>query len=203
MTKTYNTVELIAILEQERQACLAGRRYHLTATPYTGNPVIDRFLKPEAMQKFSAYQNFKAAIHTYQREHQVSGIIWREITLQGETLRHPIIDDQLIALPSDLKILKAAKSDVLKFWQNVTQGMDLYLSVNQGRDHYLIHPESVDSIAERTEWATLLKWEKSDFLELLLQLGWGQPEDAAYRRGWPISGSEYIHGVKPGKHPIC
>lgn len=203
MTKIYSTEELIKILEEERQACLAGRRYHLTATPYTGNPVIDRFLKPEAMQKFTAYQNFKAAVHEYQREYQVSGIVWREITLQGKTLRHPVIDDQLIALPTDLEILKAAKPEILGFWQQGTEGMDLYLSFNQGRDHRLIEAEDVESIAAKTEWAILFKWEKSDFLEVLLQLGWGQPAEAAYRQGWPISGSEYIHGVKPGRRPIC
>ena len=30
-----------------------------------------------------------------------------------------------------------------------------------------------------------------------------QPQEAAYRRGWPDSGSEYIHAVNPGNRPIC
>ena len=81
--------------------------------------------------------------------------------------------------------------------------MDLYLSVNSGKDYRRIATEDVGAIVQRTEWASLWKWEKLDFLEILLQLGWGKPEEAYYKRGWPMSGSEYIHAVKPGQQPIC
>ena len=175
----------------------------MTETPATGNPVIDRFLKSEGVQKFTAYQNFKAAVHEYQREHQVSGIVWREIAVKGNTLRYPAVDDELIALPIDLITLKAAKISMLEFWQQVTAGMDLYLSINSGKDFRSIEPVDVEAIAQRTEWASLSNWEKLDFLEILLQLGWGKPEEACYKRGWPTSGSEYIHAVKPGQRPIC
>ncbi|CBN56702.1 MULTISPECIES: hypothetical protein [Kamptonema] len=203
MSKVYSTAELIKILEAERQACLQGQRLKLAATPSTGNPVIDRFLKSDGVQKFTAYQDFKAAVHRYQEEHQVSGIVWREITLHGDTLCYPAVDDQLIALPIDLKVLKQAKASILEFWQRVTVEMDLYLSINSGKDYREIGAEDVDAIVQRTEWAAIWKWEKLDFLEMLLQLGWGKPEEAYYKRGWPISGSEYIHAVKPGQRPIC
>ena len=51
MSKVYSTNELIDILATERQACLLGQRLNLAATPHTGNPVVDQFLKPEAFQK--------------------------------------------------------------------------------------------------------------------------------------------------------
>ena len=203
MSKVYSTAELVKILEEERQACLQGRRLNLTAQPSTGNPVIDGFLTSDGVQKFTAYQNFKAAVHEYQREHQVSGLVWREITVKSYTLRYPAAEDQLIALPIDLITLKAAKASMLEFWQLVTEGMDLYLSVNSGKDFRAIEPTDLEAIDRRTEWASLWKWEKLDFLEILLQLGWGQPEEACYKRGWPASGSEYIHAVKPGQKPIC
>lgn len=44
--------------------------------------------------------------------------------------------------------------------------------------------------------------ENSSFLEMILQLGWGKPEEAYYKRGRPGSGSEYIHAVNPGNRPI-
>ena len=134
MSKIYSTEELIQILNQEREACLKGERLNLKATPAVGNPVIDCFLKPEGIQKFTAYQNFKATIHQYQQEHQVSGIIWREIAVQGKILYFPIVDEQLIALPRDFEQLKAAKIKLLEFWGDVTAGMDLYLSLNSGKD---------------------------------------------------------------------
>lgn len=203
MSKIYSTEELIHILNEEREACLNGKRLNLKATPAVGNPVIDCFLKPEGIQKFTAYQNFKATIHDYQRQNLVSGIVWRKITVQGKTLQFPFVHEQLIALPYDFEQLKAAKIKLLEFWDNVTTGMDLYLSINSGKDYRRICVAEVDAIVQRTEWACIWKWEKSSFLEMLLQLGWGQPSEAGDRRGWPQSGSENIHAVKPGQRPIC
>ncbi|AFY84550.1 hypothetical protein [Oscillatoria acuminata] len=203
MAKVYSTQELIEILEQERRACLRGERLNLSATPAIGLPVVDQFLKPEGLQKFTAYQDFKAAVHDYQRSHQVSGLIYHEITLKGKTLSYPQLHDQLIALPEDLETLKAEKPALLSFWLEVTEGMDLYLRVNNGLNDRQISKADVEAIALKTEWATLFKWEKSDFLEILLQLGWGKPEEASYRRSWPESGTEDIHAVNPGNRPIC
>lgn len=202
MTKIYTTEELIKILADERQACLTGQRLNLTAKA-SGNPLIDKFIKSDGVQKFTAYQDFKATIHRYQSEHQVSGIVWRQIALKGKTLQIPEVDAELIALSSDIEILKAAKRSIVAFWHEVTAGMDLYLSVNNGKDFRAIAPADVGRISYKTEWAGLSKFEKSDFLEMILQLGWGKPEEAVYKRGWPTSGSEYIHAVNPGHRPIC
>ena len=201
MSEVYSTEELIKILADERRACMNGQRLNLAASA-SGNPLIDRFLKPDGIQKFSAYRDFKAAVHRYQQQHQVSGIIWRQLTLKGQTLRYPVVDEQLMALKSDLEILKAAKDSILAFWGNVTLGMDLYLSITTGKEFRRIMPDDVGAIAYRTEWANLFQHGNSTFLEVILQLGWGKPEEASYKQGWPTSGSEYIHAVNPGKRPI-
>ncbi|MFQ4142872.1 hypothetical protein [Chlorogloeopsis sp. ULAP02] len=201
MSKVYTTEELIKILSVERQACLKGDRLKLEIK-VSGNPVIDQFIRTDGLQKFTAYQDFKAAIHDYQRKYQVSGIVWREVTVKGKTLRYPEVDSQLIALSDDLDILKAAKNSVLEFWDTVTVEMDLYLSVNHGKQYQQIIKVDVDRIAHRTEWASLCSFEKSHFLEIVLQMGWGQPEEACYKRGFPASGSEFIHAVNPGNSPI-
>jgi hypothetical protein len=202
MSEVYSTEELIQILAVERRACMNGQRLNLAASA-SGNPLIDRFLKPDGIQKFSAYRDFKAAVHRYQRQHQVSGIVWRKLSLNGKMLRYPTIDDQLVAIESDLEILQSAKASILIFWQEATQGMDLYLSINMGREFRPIRSAEVEAIAVRTEWASLSQHGNSTFLEVILQLGWGKPEEASYKRGWPTSGSEYIHAVNPGKRPIC
>lgn len=202
MSEVYSTEELIKILADERRACINGERLNLAASA-SGNPLIDQFLKPDGIQKFSAYRDFKAAVHRYQWQHQVSGIVWRQLTLAGKTLRYPAVDEDLVALPSDLEILKQAKASILAFWWQVTPSMDLYLSINSGKDYRQIMPEDVGAIAYRTEWASLSAYGNSNFLEIILQLGWGKPEEASYKRGWPTSGSEYIHAVNPDKRPIC
>ncbi|WP_016952301.1 hypothetical protein [Anabaena sp. PCC 7108] len=201
MSKVYTTQELIQILADERQACLKGERLKLEVTA-SGNPVLDQFITSEGLQKFTAYQDFKASIHEYQRENGVSGIVWKDLIVKGKILHYPEVDAQLIALESDLEILKTAKNSILEFWNAVTSEMELYLSVSNGKLHEKITTLDVDRIAKRTEWASLLKWENTNFLEVILQLGWGQPEEAAYKRGRPHSGSEFIHAVNPGNYPI-
>ncbi|MBD2345255.1 hypothetical protein [Anabaena subtropica] len=201
MSKVYTTEELIQILAAERQACLKGERLKLEVT-VSGNPLIDQFIQTDGLQKFTAYQDFKNAIHDHQREYQISGIIWKEVSVKGKTLRYPEVDTQLIALSSDLAILQAAKDSILEFWYEVSAGMDLYLSFNNSKQHQLISIADVARIVQRTEWASLCKWENSNFLEIVLQLGWGKPEEASYKRGRPQSGSEFIHAVNPGNHPI-
>ena len=201
MSKVYTTEELIQILTDERQACLTGKRLKLDVK-ISGNPVIDQFIKTEGLQKFTAYQDFKAAIHEYQREHQVSGIVWREVNVKGESLRFPEVDGQLIALPNDLILLKSTKNSILEFWYKVTVNMDLYLSISNGKQYQPINIEDIKRVEQRTQWASLWKWEKSNFLEIILQLGWGKPEEACYKRGFPESGSEFIHAVNPGNQPI-
>ncbi|WGV25322.1 hypothetical protein [Halotia branconii] len=201
MSKVYTTEELIQILAAERQACLKGKRLKLEIT-VSGNPVIDQFLQTDGLQQFTAYQDFKAAIHDYQKDNQVSGIVWREVSVKGKNLRYPEVDSELIALTSDLEILKTAKNSILEFWYKVTKNMDLYLSFNNNKQYQQIVKPDVERIVQRTEWASLWKWENANFLEIILQLGWGQPEEAFYKRGRPRSGSEYIHAVNPGNRPI-
>lgn len=202
MSNFYSTDELLQILARERQACLTGKRLKLT-TKVSGDPAIDMFLKADGLQKFTAYQDFKAAVHHYQRQHGISGLVWRQIAVKDKTFRYPAVDDQLIAIPSDIETLKAAKTSMLVFWHEVTVGMDLYLSINNGRDFRQMISADVGRISDRTEWVNLYKWEKANFLEIVLQLGWGKPEEASYKRGWPNSGSEYVHAVNPGNKPIC
>jgi hypothetical protein len=202
MSRVYSTEELIKILAEERRACINGQRLNLTASA-SGNPLIDRFLKPEGFQKFSAYRDFKASVHRYQRQNQVSGIVWRIISLKGMTLRYPSVDEQLVSVASDLEIIKAAKSSILDFWRCITLEMDLYLSINTGKDYRQITGDDVEAIAQKTEWANLVQYGNANFLEIILQLGWGKPEEASYKRGLPTSGSEYIHAVNIGKYPIC
>lgn len=202
MSKIYNTEELIAILAQERQACINGQRLNLAATPSGINPLLDRFVNADGIQRFTAYNDFRATIHRYQQEHQVSGIVWQPLTIRGKTLCYPKLHDQLIGLPSDLATLQAAKAEIVQFWEEVSEGMDFYLSMNGGKMHCAIARADIDRILERSEWASLTQQGKGEALEIILQLGWGKPEEAVYRRGFPESGSDYIHAVQPGRMPI-
>ena len=81
--------------------------------------------------------------------------------------------------------------------------MDLYLALNQGRDHTPITTADVQHLYRQKQWATIRKHERDTFLEAVLELGWGDPAAAKDKRGWPNSGQDYIHAVRPGHRPIA
>lgn len=204
MNQPYKTEDLIKILQSERQACLRGDRLHLTRESMSsGHPVLDQFLKTDGLQKYTAYQGFKSAVHHYQREHSISGLVQQRVEINGECLEFPASHYQLLALPQDLQRMREAVPALITFWQRLTAEMDVYLAVNRGKDFVPLAPGELDRIVNRTEWATVRAWQRHDFLEILLQLGWGQPADADHWRAWPTSGSEYVHAVRPGCRPIC
>jgi len=202
MSKIYTTQDLIRILAEERKACMNGQRFNLKASPTGFSPALDFFLKTDGIQKFTAYNDFKATIHAYQREQQVSGLIWQTLMIQGKSLKFLQLHDQLIALPADLALLCSTRDTIYAFWREVTGGMDLYLALHGGKMHEPIAIADVDCIYQRTEWASLAVQGGGPTLEVILQLGWGQPDKALYRRGFPESGSEFIHALYPGKTPL-
>jgi hypothetical protein len=208
MERIYSTADLQEILAAERHACISGQRLDLAAQPL-GHPMLDRLIEPTGIQKFTAYENFRQAVHQYQRDHQVSGLVWTEITIavadnDGAAIgcRFPCIDPELISLPTDLIQLQAAKASVIEFWQSVTVMMGLFLRVERGPAFAPIVAAAMGQRFDRAEWATITSHGRDRNLELILQLGWGQPELAAYDRGFPDHGSEFIHAVYPGREPI-
>ncbi|NJM48023.1 MAG: hypothetical protein HC860_19160 [Alkalinema sp. RU_4_3] len=200
--QVYSTVELIEILAQERRNCMAGRRLDLAATPSGINPLLDRFIESVGIQKFTAYENFRTTIHQYQHEHQVSGLVGTQIQVGEEILQFPRLHEQLVSLQSDRRRLRAAKAQVVAFWRDCLGDMALFLSVQQGKVFETLDLAGAERIIHRSEWAVIEVQGRDRNLEIILQLGWGKPEEALYRRGFPESGSEFIHAVFPGKHPI-
>ncbi|OUC15915.1 MAG: hypothetical protein B0A82_04360 [Alkalinema sp. CACIAM 70d] len=202
MSKIYSTQELIEVLAAEQRACMNGERLHLAALSAGLSPLLDQFVEPVGLQKFTAYDNFRRTIHEYQREHQVSGLIWQTVYLRDFELSLPLLHEQLISLGSDRRTLKSNKNKVIRFWQQVTQGMELFLSLQGGKCFKPATLTDVEHIVDRTEWAVLTHHGREERLEIILQLGWGKPEEATYRRGFPESGSEFIHAVFPGYEPL-
>jgi hypothetical protein len=74
--------------------------------------------------------------------------------------------------------------------------------VQQGKVFEALDLAGAERIISRSQWAVIEVQGRDDSLEIILQLGWGKPEEALYRRGFPESGSEFIHAVFPGHNPI-
>ncbi|ACK66548.1 conserved hypothetical protein [Rippkaea orientalis PCC 8801] len=185
---TYTTQQLIEILDTELRATCKGERILLPSSDRIPNPAIAKALDWQKVSKVFAYQDFRQQVHDYQRQYNVSGIIWRVCRYQGRSLRYPELHNQLVAVPGDKEILMAAKESVLKFWWEMTQGMNFWLSAHRRR------PISSDSIAE---FAQDVEWAEIDAArtELYLGLCWGNPQEYQYQWAKPDSGCHRIIGA--------
>lgn len=189
---TYTTEQLLQILEEELKATWTGKRVLLSSEERLSNPVVAKALGSDKLSKVFAYQDFRQQIHDYQREHSVSGIIWRTCTFGGDTLHYPELHNQLVAIPGDKEILMQAKTAVLEFWQKLTQNLQLWLVT---KDYIKITPEYFQRLVEQTEWAEV----DATLDALYLSLCWGKPEECRYQWARQASGCERVAAaeVKP------
>ncbi len=182
----YNTQDLIRILDQELQATWRGDRLLLSSEKRVGVPIVTKALNPDKLGKVFAYKDFCQQVHQYQQNHQVSGIIWRDICYQQYHVRLPEVHQQLIALESDKLILQQAKAPARKFWQQITQGLQLWRLEN----HVLqsLTPAQADAAWERAEWAEI-DLGRNEFYGGLC---WGDPKECRYRWSYPESGCDRL-----------
>ncbi len=185
---TYTTQQLIDILDNELKATWKGERVLLSSGDRLENPVIAKALNWQKVSKVFAYQEFREQIHEYQREYNVSGIIWRVCCYRGNVLRYPELHNQLISVPGDKEILIKAKESVLNFWWEMTQGMKFWLSAHRRRP---ISLDSIEEFAQETEWAEI----DAARTELYLGLCWGNPQEYQYQWAKPDSGCHRIIGA--------
>ena len=178
---TYTTVELIQILDRELQAHWKGERILLSSANKIDNPVIAKAINLDKVGKVFAYQDFRRQIHQYQKEHQVSGIVWRVARFRDLSIPFPEIHNQLIPIEGDKQILIDAKESILSFWWQVTQDLKLWLL---GDRHQEITADYGRKLAKQTEWAEI----ETALTEVYLGLCWGNPQEYQYKWAKPASG---------------
>ena len=183
---TYSTQDLIHILDQELKAAWRGDRLLLSPEDRVGVPIVTMALDADQVGKVFACKDFTQQIHKYQIEQEVSGIVWREITVGDYHLRLPEIHQQLIAIESDKAILQMAKDSVLQFWWKVTDGLRLWKV-----DNYELQVLTLDEThlaGQLAEWAELDIGRD----EFYLALCWGNPKECHYRWSYPDSGCDRL-----------
>lgn len=181
----YTTQQLINILDTEMRATCNGERILLNCANRIDNPVLAKALNLEKVGKVFAYQDFRRQIHEYQREYQVSGVIWRVCTFNNQTIQFPEIHNQLIAVSGDKEILMAAKSSILEFWQEMTQNMKFWLAVDC---QFPISEKMIADLIQQAEWAEI----DATRTDLYLGLCWGDPKEYIYQWAKPESGCHRI-----------
>jgi len=84
----YTTAELLDFLDQELRAAWRGERVVLSSDQRL-NPVVAKAIGTEKLSKVFAVQDFRDQIHHYQREHNVSGLVWHTCRFQGRSHQFP------------------------------------------------------------------------------------------------------------------
>ncbi|NJN21371.1 MAG: hypothetical protein HC812_09520 [Leptolyngbya sp. RL_3_1] len=182
---SYTTEELIDILDQELRAVWRGERLVLSSAERLNHPVVAKALGAEKLSKVFAVQDFREQIHQYQRQYQVSGLVWHTCRFGGRSLRSPEVHPQLTAIPEDKQQLLQAKPTVIEFWRTVSPGLRLW---RPGFPPEPVDRHQVETLIADTEWAEV----DATRSELYLSLCWGNPKDC--HRAWarPDSGCEQI-----------
>lgn len=199
---TYSTQELVEFLESEL------RRNWAAVAGDLGDDQISRVGLEFAGYGagLQAYERFRRLIHQYQETHGVSGIVWRQIRMQGKYLRFPLVHPELVAVTGDLGVLQSAKPAVIGFWEQVTAGRVLATPLAQGRrrrvDRFCLQFQVLtwgecQQLIEMAEWAIPTKvLELGEQLNLVL--GWGRPTGA---QPWE-SGANLVVAVPYGEEPL-
>ncbi len=210
---TYTTQDLIQFLAGERDACMDGKRLKLSPTNIGFPEEALAILQERGIQQIGAYHDFRTEIWKYQAQHLISGVVWQEIDVEGKLFRFPVIDDQLISLPSDLELMHSYKQRAVAFWLNVTQELQIWEAgtniKGQTTPDTIVTPSVVELLISQCQWATLStnhferslsRWTLDPepyYQEIQIQIGWGCPELAGYWNNLPEHGSHWLTSVNP------
>ncbi len=181
----YSTQQLIDILEQELRATWQGKRVLLSTAERLGDPVVAKAIDLNKVGKVFAYQDFRQQIHDYQRQHQVSGLIWRHCSFNADTIRFPELHNQLVAIAGDKATLMQSKTAIGSFWQKHTTHLNYWLAAHRQRP---LRRESFFDLWHEGEWAELDTTQS----ELFLGICWGDPLEYKYQWAKPDSGCHRI-----------
>ena len=212
---TYTTQELIEILDRELKASWQGKRIVLSSKERINDPVVSKLLDMKQVSKVFAYQDFRNQVHQYQKQHRVSGIIWRNCHFKDQSICFPEIYNQLIPLEEDKQILIQAKDSIINFWQSVTTEMNFWLANIPGRlrqgdgetrgqgdkgdkgdrregvnttHHLKISSAYLDKLIRQAEWVEV----DAARTEIYLGLCWGNPLEYRYQWAKPKSGCDRV-----------
>ncbi|MCC0177848.1 hypothetical protein I4641_12760 [Waterburya agarophytonicola K14] len=189
---TYSTNELIQILDLELKENWKGKRVVLSSAQRINDPVVEKALDMNQVNKVFAYRDFRSKIHEYQRDCGVSGIIWRTCTFGKQSITYPEIHNQLVPVSGDKEILVGARTEILDFWYQVTKDLKFWLVnnnfVNHQSHHQPISFNYLQKLIQQTEWAEI----DAARTEIYLGLCWGIPQDHQYQWAKPKSGCDRI-----------
>lgn len=175
----YTTLELISILDtaikrsvEIQCACSPLREPEADHADWE---TIFEFNAKNSQTALESYWQLREQIHAYQLEHQVSGLVSDQWTYQGKTIEAFCVHDQLIAILGDEQVLIQQTPGLIKWWVEVTQGMNLlwYSPTSECKDDYCVDYEEIWRLAPLAQWASISICDAMTF-EINMWLCWGE-----------------------------
>ena len=179
---TYTTSKLISILDTAIQRSIeiqcACSPLRLPGEDHADWETIFKFNAKNSQTALESYWQLREQIHAYQLEHQVSGLVSNECTYQGKTIEAFCVHDQLVAIPNDKQVLIEQTPQLIGWWGEVTQGMELWYSPTcDNKDDYCVNYEEILQLAPLAEWASVSIYNGLT-IEINLRLCWGDDADS-------------------------
>jgi hypothetical protein len=143
------------------------------------------FLGVEKLAQVSYYHQTRDQVWQYQRDHNISGLIIETLEFNGNTIRFPMLSDQLIATADDMDVMRASKARVVSFFADFCQNNPAFISHEIYSKMGGQWPMET-TLAFALEFAGDMEWaiirEISDWYGagLRLELGYGDMRDAPY-----------------------
>ncbi|MEM9214046.1 MAG: hypothetical protein AAGD25_06830 [Cyanobacteria bacterium P01_F01_bin.150] len=149
------------------------------------------FIGVQGAWNVCGYHDIRDQIQAYQREHNISGLIQKEISLAGKTIIVHGPDDQLILTEDDVAILKRECKRNLQFFcryaVKTDQGIayEIYDEKNGGEYPVKLTMRSFREMAMWMDWAILSIGRtitiKDESPHLNIQIGYGDYHKAPYK----------------------
>jgi len=176
-----STEELAVFLWAE---CERSVKIQSECSPLKGpgpeNPEWEKILDfnyENSLKALEGYWDIREQVHQYQMKYGVSGVIWKEWIYQGKTIRCPQLHDQMIAIPGDKEVLLVSSEAVFMWWTEVTQGLELWKSLNDGDE--LATLSELMEIKKRSEWIETYISTSFGQWEVYVLFHWGELEQSS------------------------
>ncbi|MBD2076310.1 hypothetical protein H6F86_20985 [Phormidium sp. FACHB-592] len=142
---------------------------------------LGSFIGAKRLLEINSYWEFRDRVHEYQKQYNVSGLTFGEMTVDGKLVKFPKVCGQLILLPDDMDVLKAfvpRAIELFRHWSERNNAYVRYVANLKGGWEFDVETNlrHIEYVSESADWVEL------DFFlpssghhdeSMMIEVGWG------------------------------